>query len=111
MKYIIFLGDGMADEPVEELGWKTPLQAVFTPNMDSIARRGLSGTFLTLPAGFPTSSDVANLSVLGYDLASCYTGRGPLEAASQGIDLAPDQIAFRCNLITVRKGILEDYSG
>jgi len=111
MKYIIFLGDGMADEPMEELGGKTPLQAAFTPNMDSIARKGQSGAFLTLPEGFPTSSDVANLSVLGYDLATCYTGRGPLESASQGIDLAPNQIAFRCNLITVREGILEDYSG
>nr|HQH11849.1 phosphoglycerate mutase [Candidatus Sumerlaeota bacterium] len=89
MKYIIFLGDGMADEPIESLGGKTPLQAALKPNMDKIAREGLSGSFLTLPDGFPTSSDVANLSVLGYDLATCYTGRGPLEAGAQGIDLAP----------------------
>ena len=111
MKYIIFLGDGMADEPIAELGEKTPLQVANTPNMDRIARQGQSGSFLTLPEGFPTSSDVANLSVLGYDLTSCYTGRGPLEAASRGINLAPDQIAFRCNLITEKDGILEDYSG
>jgi len=111
MKYIIFLGDGMADEPIAELGGKTPLQVANTPHMDKIARNGQSGSFLTLPDGFPTSSDVANLSVLGYDLASCYTGRGPLEAAAQGIDLLPNQVAFRCNLITVKDGILEDYSG
>ncbi len=111
MKYIVFLGDGMADEPIAELGKKTPLQVANTPNMDRIARAGQSGSFLTLPQGFPTSSDVANLSVLGYDLASRYTGRGPLEAASRGIDLAPNQIAFRCNLITEKDGILGDYSG
>lgn len=111
MKYVIFLGDGMADEPIEELGGKTPLQAANTPNMDRIAREGRSGTFLSLPEGFPTSSDVANLSVLGYDLESCYTGRGPLEAGAQGIDLSPDQVALRCNLITVKNEILEDYSG
>lgn len=111
MKYIIFLGDGMADEPIGELNGKTPLQTAEIPNMDRIAREGRSGTFLTLPEEFPTSSDVANLSVLGYDLKTCYTGRGPLEAGAQGIDLAPNQIAFRCNLITVKNGILEDYSG
>ncbi|MBN1900743.1 cofactor-independent phosphoglycerate mutase [Candidatus Sumerlaeota bacterium] len=111
MKYIIFLGDGMADEPIDELNGKTPLQAANTPNMDRIAREGRSGTFLTLPKEFPTSSDVANLSVLGYDLKTCYTGRGPLEAGAQNIDLAPNQIAFRCNLITEKEGILEDYSG
>ena len=111
MKYIIFLGDGMADEPLGELGGKTPLEAAKTPNMDRIAREGQSGTFLTLPEGFPTSSDVANLSVLGYDLSQCYTGRGPLEAGAQGINLAENQIAFRCNLITVKDGLIEDYSG
>ncbi len=111
MKYIIFLGDGMADEPLAELGGKTPLEAAQTPNMDRIASRGQSGTFLTLPEGFPTSSDVANLSVLGYDLSQCYTGRGPLEAGAQGINLAENQIAFRCNLIFVKDGLIEDYSG
>ncbi len=111
MKYVVFLADGMADEPLAELGGKTPLMAANTPNMDMIAREGRSGTFLTLPDGFPTSSDVANLSVFGYDLTKCYTGRGPLETAAQGIDLAPDEIAFRCNLITVKDNILDDYSG
>lgn len=109
-KAIVFLADGMADEPVEALGGKTPLEAVDTPCMDSIARNGASGTFLTLPEGFPTSSDAANMSVLGYDLASFYPGRGPIEAVSQGIVLGPDDIAWRCNLVTVEEGILRDYS-
>lgn len=109
-KAIVFLADGMADEPVEALGGKTPLEAVDTPCMDSIARNGASGTFLTLPEGFPTSSDAANMSVLGYDLASFYPGRGPIEAVSQGIELGPDDIAWRCNLVTVEDGILRDYS-
>ncbi|MEI3037639.1 MAG: cofactor-independent phosphoglycerate mutase [Victivallales bacterium] len=109
-KAIVFLADGMADEPVEALGGKTPLEAVDTPCMDSIARNGASGTFLTLPEGFPTSSDAANMSVLGYDLASFYPGRGPIEAVSQGIKLGPDDIAWRCNLVTVEDGILRDYS-
>ncbi len=109
-KSIIFLADGMADEPIEELGYRTPLEAVDTPFMDSIAEKGASGTFLTLPLGFPTSSDVANMSVLGYDLPTCYTGRGPLEAASMGIDLGKEDVAFRCNLVEVSGGILQDYS-
>jgi 2,3-bisphosphoglycerate-independent phosphoglycerate mutase len=109
-KSIIFLADGMADEPLKELGDKTPLEAVDTPYMDSIAAKGASGTFLTLPDGFPTSSDVANMSVLGYDLPTCYTGRGPLEAASMGIELGKEDIAFRCNLVEVSDGILQDYS-
>lgn len=109
-KSIIFLADGMADEPIAVLGGKTPLEAVDTPHMDSIAREGASGTFLTLPDGFPTSSDVANMSVMGYDLTKCYTGRGPLEAASMGIVLDEDDVAFRCNLIEASGGILQDYS-
>ncbi len=109
-KFVVFLADGMADEPIDELGGLTPLEAVDTPNMDRIAEAGASGTFLTLPQGFPTSSDVANLSVLGYDLSKHYPGRGPLEAASQGIELSDDDIAFRCNLVYARNGILLDYS-
>lgn len=108
---IVFLADGMADEPSAELNGKTPLQAVDTPFMDSIAANGASGTFLTLPDGFPTSSDAANMSVLGYDLATFYPGRGPIECTSQGIELAPDDVAWRCNLIFVDSdGILRDYS-
>ena len=97
MKYVIFLG--MADEPVPELGDRTPLQVAKTPNIDRIAREGRCGTFLSLPEGYPTSSDVANMSVMGFDLRD-HTGRGPLEAMSMGIDLQPDQVALRCNLIT-----------
>lgn len=111
-KTIIFLPDGMADEPIADLGGKTPLQAAKTPGMDFIARHGRSGTLLTLPAKFPTSSDVANMSVLGCDLETEYCGRGVLEAASQGIKLNKTDVAFRCNLVTVgADGRLEDFSG
>ena len=109
-KAIVFLADGMADMPLEELNGKTPLEAVATPFMDSIAALGASGTFLTLPEGFPTSSDAANMSVLGYSLAQFYPGRGPIEAVSQGIELGADDIAFRCNLVYTGNGILRDYS-
>ena len=111
-KTILFLGDGMADEPLEALGGKTPLQAAHVPNMDWIAAHGRCGEMLTLPEGFPTSSDVANMSVLGGDLAKELCGRGPLEAASQGIAMGPDDVVFRMNLITVAPdGTLADFSG
>ncbi len=110
-KTIIFLGDGMADEPIAELGGKTPLQFANTPAMDSIARDGVSGTLLTLPQGFATSSEVANMSVLGCDLETEYCGRGPLEAAGRGIPLGPDDKAFRLNLVSVENGVLKDFSG
>lgn len=110
-KTIIFLGDGMADEPVVALGGRTPLQVARTPGMDRIAREGRSGTLLTLPLGFPTSSEVANMSVLGCDLPSEYCGRGPLEAAGRGVALKPDDTAFRVNLVTTENGILRDFSG
>lgn len=109
-KVIIFLADGMADEPLEQLGGKTPLEAVDTPCMDRIAANGASGSLLTLPEGFPTSSDVANMSVLGYNLADCYPGRGPLEAVSQGINLKENDFAWRCNLVNVESDMLMDYS-
>jgi len=109
-KTILFLADGMADEPIDALGGKTPLEAVETPGMDKIAAEGASGTFLSLPNGFPTSSDVANMSVMGFDLTSCYPGRGPLEAVSRGIELADSDFAWRCNLVTVEDGVLTDYS-
>lgn len=110
-KAVIFLADGMADEPISELGGKTPLEAADTPAMDSIARNGSGGSLLTLPEGFPTSSDAANMSVLGYSLARFYPGRGPIEAVSQNIRLADDDVAWRCNLVTVSpEGILLDYS-
>lgn len=110
-KTVIFLGDGMADEPLAELGGKTPLQFARTPGMDRIAREGRSGTLLTLPAGFPTSSEVANMSVLGCDLSTEYCGRGALEAVGRGVKLGPDDTAFRINLITVEEGILKDFCG
>jgi len=113
MKYIILLGDGMADEPIESLCGKTPLMAADTPNLDRLARSGHArfGTFVTLPEGFPTSSDVGNMSVLGYNLEEAFQGRGPLEAASLGIVLDEDQIAMRCNLVTASDGKILDYSG
>ncbi|MCF6176777.1 MAG: cofactor-independent phosphoglycerate mutase [Victivallaceae bacterium] len=110
-KALIFLADGMADRPLKELNGKTPLEAVPTPAMDEIAKRGASGSFLTLPDGLPTSSDVANMSVMGFMPEHNYPGRGPIEAASQGIDLIEHDIAWRCNLVTVgTNGILDDYS-
>ncbi len=110
-KTVLFLADGMADESLDELDGKTPVEYAHTPNMDRIAREGASGTFLTLPDAFPTSSDVANMSVLGYDLEKYYVGRGALEALSQGIDLQPGDIAYRCNLVYAADGTLIDYSG
>ena len=111
-KTVLFLGDGMADEALEALGGKTPLEVADVPNMDWIAAHGRNGEMLTLPDGFPTSSDVANMSVLGGDLAKELCGRGPLEAASQGIEMGPDDVVFRMNLTTVAPdGTLADFSG
>ncbi len=113
MKYVILLGDGMADYPLEELGGKTPLEVARTPNLDIIARKGTLGLIDTIPPGMIPGSDVANLSVLGYDPARYFTGRGPLEAANMGVCLAPDDIAFRCNLVTLSEGndpVMDDYS-
>lgn len=101
MKYIVLLGDGMSDEPLDELSGKTPLQAAKTPNMDKLAQQGTIGLAATVPDAFHPGSDVANLSVFGYDPASCYTGRSPLEAASMGVELAPEDVAFRLNLVTL----------
>lgn len=99
MKYIILLGDGMADEPLAELGNKTPLQYAQTPRMDGLARICEQGLADTVPAGYEPGSDVANLSVFGYNPASCYSGRSPLEAASMGVELSPDDVSFRLNLV------------
>jgi len=116
MKYVVLIGDGMGDYPLEELGGKTPLQAASTPAMDFLACEGELGLVKTIPPGFEPGSDVANLSILGYDPASCYTGRGPLEAGSMGITLSPDDVAFRCNLVTLDfmadgRVVMVDYSG
>lgn len=110
MKYIIIVGDGMADYPIPELGNKTPLQYANTSNMDMIAKKGISGTVKTIPEDMPPGSDVANLSVIGYDPKIYYTGRGPLEAGSMGIKLENDDIAYRCNIVTVSDEIMVDYS-
>ena len=101
MKYLVLLCDGMADTPVPELDGKTPMEVADKPNMDALARNALVGTAKTVPDGMKPGSDVANLSALGYHPADCYTGRSPLEAASIGIDLAPDEYAIRCNLLTL----------
>lgn len=110
MMFVVILGDGMADRPIESLGGKTPLQAAHTPNMDLIAREGRCGLARTVPDGMPPGSDVANLSVMGYDPHEYYTGRAPLEAAAMGVKLEEDDIAFRCNLVTVENGVMKDYS-
>src|SRR5512133_2261052 len=99
MKYIILLGDGMADEPIESLGGKTPLEHARTPRMDALARISEQGLVNTVPESYPPGSDVANLSVFGYDPATCYSGRSPLEAASMGVELGPNDVAFRLNLV------------
>ncbi len=113
MKHLILLGDGMADYPIDVLGGKTPLEYASTPHMDRMAAEGTLGLIDTIPIGLPPGSDVANLAVLGYDPRECYTGRGPLEAASMGITLSPEDVAFRCNLVTLRDGadpVMEDFT-
>jgi len=110
MKYIILVGDGMADYPIKELDERTPLEAARTPNMDFIARAGSLGRVKTVPEKLSPASDVANISILGYDPQEFYTGRGPLEAANLGIELEEGDVAFRCNLITASGDTLVDYS-
>ena len=110
MKYIIILGDGMADEPIASLGNKTPLQAAATPHIDKLARMGRCGMLDTIPVGFAPGSEIANLSVLGYDLNSVYEGRGVLEAASMGVEIEDNEIAMRCNLICIENGIIKSHS-
>lgn len=111
MKYIVIVGDGMGDYPIKELSGKTPLQAANKPNIDSLAANGSSGMLQTIPKGYTPGSDVANLSILGYDPAIYHPGgRGPIEAAAQGVSLKPGDLAFRANIITVKDGIIKDYS-
>ena len=116
MKYIVILGDGMADRPLKELRGKTPLQKAKTPNMDRLARQGIIGTVRTVPEGFHPGSDIANLNILGYNPSEYYSGRAPLEAASMGIKLKKDDVAYRCNLVTLKfnknrkSAVMEDYS-
>lgn len=113
MKYAVLLGDGMADEPLDELNGRTPLEAAHTPYMDRIAAQGTLGLLDTIPDGFTPGSDVANLSVLGYDPRECYTGRGAIEAANMGVSLGPSDVAFRCNLVTLSDDaspVMEDFT-
>ena len=111
MKHIIILGDGMADLPVERLGGKTLLQYAHKPMMDQLAREGKTGRLVTIPEGFPPGSEVANTAILGYDLNKVYEGRGPLEAASIGYEMAADDFAIRCNIITLEDGKIITHNG
>ena len=110
MKYIVLVGDGMADYPIKELGDRTPLEAARTPNMDFIAKNGMLGRIKTVPEKATPGSDVANITIFGYDPVKYYSGRGPLEAANLGVDLEEGDVAFRCNIVTASGDILEDYS-
>jgi len=114
MKYVVLQGDGMADEPIAELGGKTPLEYARIPNLDHMASRGILGLTRTIPRGFPPGSDVGTMSILGYDPARYHTGRSPIEAASMGVELGPDDVAFRCNLVTLGQkngaAFMEDFT-
>ncbi|MDP8212002.1 MAG: cofactor-independent phosphoglycerate mutase [Candidatus Zapsychrus exili] len=110
MKYIIIVPDGMADHPVEEIGGRTPLEVANTPNMDYLAQRGCTGLVQTIPKGMRPGSDVANMSLLGYDPKTCSFGRASLEAANLGVNIEDDEVAFRCNLVTVENNNMIDYS-
>ena len=111
MKHIIILGDGMADHAVERLGGKTLLQYADTPYMDRLAREGRTGRLMTIPDGFLPGSEVANTAILGYDLNKVYEGRGPLEAASIGYNMHPDDLALRCNIIELEGGRIKNHHG
>lgn len=111
MKHIIILGDGMADHAVERLGGKTLLQYANIEYMDQLAHEGRCGRLITVPEGFPPGSEVANTAILGYDLNKVYEGRGPLEAASIGYEMAPDDFAIRCNIITLEDGRIITHNG
>ncbi len=110
MKYMVICGDGMADEPIAALGNMTPLEYAKTPNMDRMAHEGACGLLRTIPDSFEAGSDIANMSILGYAPEKYYTGRGPLEALSMGVDLAPGDVAYRCNLVTVEDNTMVDFS-
>ncbi len=112
MKYVVCVPDGCADEPVAALGGRTPLQAAQTPTLDALAARGEVGRAAVIPAGMPPGSDVGNMSIFGYDPARFHTGRAPIEAAALGLRLRPDQVAFRCNLVTLgADGTMADFAG
>jgi len=110
MKYIIILGDGMADYPIEKLGGKTPLMYANTPNIDALCAKGRTGKLITVPEDMPPGSEVANLAVLGYDVKKVFQGRGVLEAASMGVKLSDDDLALRCNLICIEDEKIKNHS-
>ncbi|MDD4202619.1 MAG: cofactor-independent phosphoglycerate mutase [Candidatus Omnitrophica bacterium] len=110
MKYIVLVGDGMADIPMEQFNDRTILEIANTPYMDKIVERGRIGLVNTIPQGMSPASDVANLSIMGYDPLVYYSGRGPLEAANMGINITATEVAFRCNTVTIRDDLMEDYS-
>lgn len=110
MKYALIIPDGVADEPQPELGGKTPLQAGLIPNMDAIAAAGIVGQTDNVPASMPSGSDVGTMSLFGYDPLVFHTGRAPLEAAAQGIELAADDWAIRCNLVTIEQGVMKSFT-
>jgi 2,3-bisphosphoglycerate-independent phosphoglycerate mutase len=109
-RYVVLVPDGCADEPLAELGGRTPLEAARMPHLARLAARGEVGRAAVIPPGLPPGSDVGNMAILGFDPAEYHTGRSPIEAAAMGIDLADDEIAFRCNLVTVADGTMVDFS-
>jgi 2,3-bisphosphoglycerate-independent phosphoglycerate mutase len=112
VKYVVCVPDGCADEPIDELGGRTPLEAATMPMLAALARRGTVGRAAVIPPGLPPGSDVGNMSILGYDPARYHTGRAPIEAAALGLRLTPDQIAYRCNLVTIgADGTMVDFAG
>jgi 2,3-bisphosphoglycerate-independent phosphoglycerate mutase len=112
MKYVVCVPDGCADEPVDELGGRTPLEAARTPTLDRLAAGGEVGRAAVIPDGLPPGSDVGNMAIFGYDPARYHTGRAPIEAAALGLVLAPDEVAYRCNLVTVADdGTMVDFAG
>lgn len=112
MKYVVCVPDGCADEPVDALGGRTPLEAAELPTLQALAARGEVGRAAVIPEGMPPGSDVGNMAILGYDPARYHTGRAPIEAAALGLRLAPDQVAYRCNLVTVGDdGTMVDFAG
>ncbi|MBN2308023.1 MAG: cofactor-independent phosphoglycerate mutase [Candidatus Hydrogenedentes bacterium] len=110
MRFLILVGDGMADFPCPELDGRTPLDVAATPAMDSAVSQGLTGLFSPIPDGLPPGSDIGNLSLFGYDPRATFTGRAPLEAASRGIRLVPGEVAFRCNLVTLADGVMRSFT-
>lgn len=110
MKYLILLGDGMADWPLPDYDNRTPLEIAHTPAIDAVVARGVTGQFCPIPDGLPAGSDIGNLSMFGYDPGAAFRGRAPIEAANQGIHLADNQVAFRCNLVTLEDGVMANFT-